>query len=174
MNNSNPSSPFFREDEQGRILFYPWAYPGESFYVDGNKKKAISQFLYLLGFLVILDLVGSYLAVRYGFMDLYAKILTQIIIFWIIFPGWYCCQMYFFTKELQPYIPSKKITPKVFYILLLFLFVQILIIMAGIWAYPAMPSVLLVIGIGVLYSLVLSILVFLTVRNKGYYLTGIR
>ena len=33
---------FFKKDEEGRDIFYPWAYPGEAFYVDQKKEIQIT------------------------------------------------------------------------------------------------------------------------------------
>lgn len=39
---------FFRKDEDGRDLFYPWGYPGEAFNVCKTQKKQIIFVLYLM------------------------------------------------------------------------------------------------------------------------------
>lgn len=46
---------FFRKDEEGRDLFYPWGYPGEAFYVEENQKKRIALILYLIAIILLTD-----------------------------------------------------------------------------------------------------------------------
>ena len=49
----NTEDLFFRKDEEGKDLFYPWGYPGEAFYVDDKQKRKISLFIGLYAALII-------------------------------------------------------------------------------------------------------------------------
>ncbi len=46
---------FFRKDEEGKDLFYPWGYPGEAFYVGESQKKHITFVLYFVAIIFLTD-----------------------------------------------------------------------------------------------------------------------
>lgn len=169
-NRSEKSSfQFFWKDESGKDVFYPWGYPGEGFYVDEIEKIKIIRFLFIFSISFILFAVIQNVAVYYGFLSLYGKAWSYAVA-WALFPFIYIYRMYDFSIKFDPYISIKRRTPKITYILLVLLLIQLATMVAGLNAYSVVPSVIFLLLINGLYLLILSFLFILSFQNKGYFL----
>jgi len=168
---SKYQSSFFRKDEEGRDIFYPWCYPGESFYIDSSQKKSINVFFYIFGFLFMLANIGVTFAAKYDLISLFVFFCLFTIV-WTVFPFTYCAYMYLVTRNLTPYIPKQKVMPiRSVYFLLAVLLGQVVFTVLGIYVGHSNFSNLILLLLNGLYSLMLVYLIFLTFRNKGYYFT---
>lgn len=167
---SKKESKIFRTHENGRILFYPWVYPGESFYVNEEQKDEISKVSFIIGCLMFLAIVGVNILAHYKFIDSFSTACVHAGI-WVIFPFWYGYSMYCFTKNMEPFVPAKKSMPAIFYVLLFFLFIRMLTIVTGFYAYQTLPAVGILILIEGFYAIALITLISLAVKTKGYFLT---
>jgi hypothetical protein len=163
-------SRFFKTHEDGRMLFYPWAYPGESFFIDDKHKKEITKFLIIIFFLSLLIMIGVDISAHYRFIDSFGSALIFMAA-WVIFPLWYIYHMRVFTKKMEPFIPELKVMPAIFYILLFFLSIKILTIVMGFYAYQALPIVSTLIFIEGVYAVILICFLGLSIKNRGYFST---
>lgn len=168
-------SGFFRTDEQGKMLFYPWGYPGESFYVEESKKKQITVFFYIIASLFILSVMKIAYLPRDGITELDTSLLLFTInsFFFFVF---YCGFMRFFTRNLKFYVDEKKTIPKgTIQASFIFLSLQILFTTIGVYynhGSPLFTSMLVLVNI--LFCILLIFLIIWTIRNKGYYFTKIK
>lgn len=56
------NNPFFHQDEHGHSIFYPWAYPGDGFYLELTQRKKVLAFCYsIYAFLCIFLLLSAYM-----------------------------------------------------------------------------------------------------------------
>jgi hypothetical protein len=178
MNNKNSlkqQSGFFRHDDEGKMLFYPWGYPGESFYVEKKHKKQITVFFYAITPLFILTMLNITYLPRNGVTELDTSLLFITIafsFFLILYWGF----MRFFTKNLEFYIDENKEIPKgTIYGLLIILVLQIIFTAIGILhGHGSLLFTTMLVVVNGLYCLGLISLIIATYRNKGYYLTNKR
>ncbi len=132
-------SGFFRIDEQGKMLFYPWGYPGESFYVEERQKKQITVFFYMVTPLFILSMMKIAYLPRDGVAELDTSLLLFTINFFF-FLVVYCGFMRFFTRNLKFYIDKKKVIPKgTIQASLIFLSLQIFFTTIGVYYNHGSP-----------------------------------
>lgn len=168
-------SGFFRTDEQGKMLFYPWGYPGESFYIEERQKKQITVFFYIIASLFIL----SMMKIAYLPRDGVAELDTTLLLFTLnsfFFLFVYCGFMRLFTKNLKFYIDEKRVIPKgTIQALLIFLSLQILFTTIGVYYNHGSPLFTWVlVFVNSLFCILLIFLAIWTIRNKGYYFTKIK
>jgi uncharacterized membrane protein len=98
---------FFRKDEEGRELFYPWGYPGEAFYVDETQKKQAVRFFYIIAVLLLLSIEGSNIAASRNYLD-GQESFWVFNSYWLIFPFIYGLYMYFFSINLEAKKPENQ------------------------------------------------------------------
>lgn len=162
---------FFRKDEEGKDVFYPWGYPGESFYINEKQKRKTAIFCYIFGFLFILFSMSPLFAASDYKIEIYTAFCLLTIVL-IVFPLVYFCYMYFLIKKLQPYIPKTKATPvNTIYALLVLLFSQILFTALGVYISSSPLAAGGLVLLNGSYVLALIFLIILTFRTKGYYFT---
>ncbi len=56
--NKEKSGKFFRQDDEGNDLFYPWGYPGEAFYINDARGK-IFKFCFIFAAVVLAVIIAQ-------------------------------------------------------------------------------------------------------------------
>lgn len=168
---SKQKSRFFRKDENGDEVFYPWGYPGEGFYVDEKQKRDIKIFLYLIISILFSGFVlwiCTYQATNEDFnrtIFLFTVSLT-------IFPMSYILFTYRFCRNLKPHISALRQIPlRNILTILLTIFFQFLFMIFGVYLNQG-NSLLIVIFIlsGGIYCGILLFILILTLQYKNYFL----
>lgn len=104
---------FFRKDEEGRDLFYPWGCPGEAFHINADKKRDIRFFFGLFE-------IGIMSAITMGIFFFAKQILSiSLFYYWAVistlFSIVYIAYMAFLKKTLSPFLLPKISRPRKFY-----------------------------------------------------------
>jgi len=166
---------FFRKDEEGRDLFYPWGYPGEAFCTDLKQRKRIEKFFLAFSVLVIFAVFGTIFAHVEGIISL--NILLYVGgVGHTFFPAFYILSMYSFRKDVSVLaIPKDRRVPKKIIKLLLILIISY----QGASILTALKDELIspVISIGlvalnVVGALCISYVLIKIYKTKGYYFSG--
>ena len=97
---------FFRKDEDGRNLFYPWGYPGEAFLINDKIKSSLVLCGYGLLFSYALIIFFACLFNYYGFISLNA-LSFAVSAFTSVYFLAYLYLMFYFKKRSQLYALSE-------------------------------------------------------------------
>jgi len=118
-------SLFFRNNNKGQLVFYPWLYPGRGVIIDPSQRKNITTIIKVFAvsfviFSIALDLSHHYTALSDTFF-VYLKMSISI-----LFPASYFYKMRDIVRELPPQEPTSTARPLIFYLLIFLIFIQAL------------------------------------------------
>ncbi|MES9822822.1 MAG: hypothetical protein ABW127_00155 [Candidatus Thiodiazotropha endolucinida] len=156
---------FFRKDEEGRKVFYPWGYPGEGFYVN---QRQINLIIISSCFLALLIIMGPSKGMFADFPNIITNILeclfaaTQT-----IFPILYIAGMHLLSKDTRLYVLQKEIRPPKKRMALLWFSIVILQLTAVLIAPEELYRTFIALSA---VSILLTTYFFMKIRRtRGYY-----
>lgn len=161
-------SPYFRQQESGKYVFYPWWYPGEGFFLNVTQKYKISFFVGWYFFLLLFYLF---------FVTLleYSNVITAVtgdycyLVYVMSVLPLYVLVMYIVTRGKQFLIIPKEerfAKPKLLWLLIIS-FAQVV----GFVLHGSMLPVIFLIFYSL--SFIYTMYVFVKIlRTRGYYFTG--
>ena len=160
---------FFRKDEDGRNLFYPWGYPGEAFHVNQTQKKRIMFFIDFVKTLLMLGVAGMVYLLAKSVMNLS----TMLYLFTTVnmsFALFYIWRVYLLRREAGLYvIPAEKRSKKVIVTPWIIVFFEIIAIGVAINDHSISSFVSMVfITTSIVGTIYISYLALRIQRTKGY------
>lgn len=155
---------FFKKDEEGRSLFYPWGYPGEAFFIDDKQKRSVSIFIYS-GF--VLFALSIFAIIFLDIKDIHILYYSGLALF-MFFPLLYLCGVHFFTKDLNAHlVPVEQPKKGSFFILIHIVGFQVLGMYMALNDKNLSPSVSLnLVALSAIYTIYISF-VLVTIGKKG-------
>lgn len=162
---------FFRKVTDGRYLFYPWGYPGESFYISEQQQHKVNAFLSLLAASFLMSIVATI------FFDsnriLIAPISDYLVaVVCMLLPIVYILFVRSFSKGKEFFIPSeadrpikKSSTPWII------IFIQIFTLWNVLEGDTANAMAVAYAVISLLFMAYISYLILRICKKKGYYLS---
>ncbi|MCB9991849.1 MAG: hypothetical protein H6867_10880 [Rhodospirillales bacterium] len=158
-------NPYFRKDDEGRDVYYPWGYAGDCYYVtEVQKRKLKSSFNFAILFCVVgcflLPIITPHLAIY----CVAIVVFHATLLLWVAF--FYC-----YSKKLEPSNAHNQIferdhsKPKLFKDMIASLIFYLGLVLLGILGMPDDLSLLLCgIFIGIFYPS----LIYFVWRRRGY------
>lgn len=162
---------FLGTDEESRDIFYPWGYPGESFFITKKQKKLLSTFeIKALAVIFLFSFGASELFNPKEAVFLYIAFIATVPIFYGAF-------VYCFTKGLEPNAFEKRTIGKPLVINNLFAGVgfYVLNLAAAIYFFPLVPLISgLLAGVSLIFTAILVFLIIFLKKTNGYILQKMR
>lgn len=156
---------FFRKAHDGRDLFYPWGYPGESFIIDQKQKHKIEFFVYGYFFFVSLWCISSVLLDKLNIIS----VATGNYLFLIFLMGLvpiYALSMRIMTKGKEFLTLPKEDRPAKWRFLWVLLITPYQIEGVYLYAHQIPLPFLIFYSLGFVYTLYVFVKIL---RTRGYY-----
>ena len=153
----NPKDSIFDTDKNGRTIYYPFHKPGNAFYIDENQRKKTEKYYILFWVTFAATLISLQILRSNDLLPVHYVLTFNTMIFGPVLILYYL-RVKRFANTLEPYLYKQTKIPRLFYMLLLLTFIQILNVAACLYVFYLAP-----VFIGMLLVWHFTFLIILTI-----------